>query len=108
MTDNDILQQLRDMRYPHTIDVVEQVMEQVRNKPLLAARQPRRPLLRHVAAAVAACILLAVGINITLIFTHDYNEAQIGNMIADVYAFHADYGSAADSYNDLGAIVAFY
>ena len=108
MTDNDILQQIRDMRYPYTVDVVNQVMEQVRNKPLLVPRQTHGFNLRHVATAVAACLLLAVGINFTLLFTHDYNEAQIGNMIADVYAFHADYGSSADSYSDLGAIVSFY
>ena len=29
MTETDIMQQLRDMRYPGTIDVVEHVMEQV-------------------------------------------------------------------------------
>ncbi len=39
MTENDILQQLRDMRYPGTIDVVAPVMEQVRNKPLLVPQQ---------------------------------------------------------------------
>lgn len=108
MTDNDLLEQLRVMRYPYTVDVVDQVMEQVRNKPLLVLRQKSKSIFHRIAVAVAAVAILAVGINVTLLFTKDYNEDQIGNMIASVYDYHTDYGSTADVYEDLGTMETLY
>lgn len=108
MTEDDILQQLRDMRYPATIDVVGPVMEQVRNKPLLVPRRQTSFNLRRVATSVAACALLAVGINVALLYTHDYDEAQISNMIAEVYNYHADYADMAEASFGLGAIESLY
>ena len=108
MNENDILNQLRDMRYPATIDVVAPVMEQVRNKPLLTPQRQTANHIRHIATAVAACALLAVGINTTLLFTHDYDETQIGNMIADVYNYHANYDNMTGASFGLGAIENLY
>jgi len=108
MNENELMQQLRDMRYPATVNVVEGVMEQVRNKPLLVPREQSYMRLRRVATAVAASLILAFGINVTLLFTHDYNEAQIGNMIVDIYNFHANYGNSADASFSFGAIETLY
>ena len=108
MTENDILKQLRDMRYPATIDVVAPVMEQVRNKPLLTPQRTAPRRIRRISAAVAASLVLAVGVNVTLLFTHDYDEVQIGNMIADVYNYHADYANMSEASFGLGAIESLY
>ena len=108
MTDNDILQQLRDMRYPATIDVVAPVMEQVRNKPLLTSQRPAPHRFRRITTAVAACLALAVGVNIALLFTHDYDEGQLSNMIAEVYNYQAEYTDIAEAGFGLGAIENLY
>ncbi len=108
MTDNDILQQLRDMRYPATIDVVAPVMEQVRNKPLLTPKTNAPHRFRRITSAVAACIALAIGINVALLFTRDYDEGQISNMIAEVYNYQADYADMTEAGFGLGVIESLY
>ena len=108
MTDTDILNQLRDMRYPTSINVVAPVMEQVRNKPLLAPKPQTSHRLRRITTAVAACVLLAVGVNVMLLFTRDYDESQIGNMIAEVYNYHANYDNMTEASFGLGAIESLY
>ena len=52
---------------------------------------------------MAACAVIAVALNITLLFTHDYNEDQIGSFIASVYDYHADY----ESISQMNEIAAF-
>lgn len=110
MTENDIIQQLRDMRYPHDIDVTDAVMAQVSKTPLLVAKPEPRFKVSHLVATVAACVAIVLTINITALYTHDYNEQSIGNMIAEVYNYHADYGelTASVSSYDFGAIEALY
>lgn len=108
MTETDILQQLRDMRYPATIDVVAPVMEQVRNKPLLTSQTHTTHRVRRITTAVAASLALAIGINVALLFTRDYDEAQISNMIAEVYNYHANYDNMTEAGFSLGAIENLY
>lgn len=108
MTETDILQQLRDMRYPATIDVVAPVMEQVRNKPLLVPQQSSQQRKRRITTAVAACFLFAIGVNVTLLFTRDYDEVQISDMIADVYNYHANYADMTEAGFGLGSIESLY
>ena len=108
MTETDILQQLRDMRYPGTIDVVDPVMQQVRNKPLLTPKHNTPQRIRRYSTAVAACLILAIGINVTLLFTRNYDEAQISNMIADVYNYHADYGNMTEAGFGVGLVESLY
>ena len=107
MNDTDLLQQLCDMRYPTSIDVVAPVMEQVRNKPLLVPTH-RKVNFRRITSAVAACLILAVGTNITLLYTRNYDESQISNMIAEVYNYHADYADMTEASFGLGAIESLY
>ena len=108
MTDNDILQQLRQMRYPDTVDVLQPVMQQVRNKPLLTPQPATTHRLRRITTAVAASLILAVGVNMLLLFTHDYDETQISNMIADVYNYHANYDNMAEAGFGLGNLENLY
>lgn len=108
MTEDIFLQQLRDMRYPGDIDVVNAVMEQVRNKPLLFTQPKQAGRFRKILAGAAACAALAVAANVAHLYTRDYNEAQIGDMMAEVYDYHADYGSITADYYDLGAVEAIY
>ena len=107
MNDTDLIQQLRDMRYPTSIDVVAPVMEQVRNKPLLVPTH-HTVNFRRVASTVAACLLLAVGTNITLLYTHNYDESKISNMIAEVYNYHADYDNMAEAGFGVGIVESLY
>ena len=82
---------LRSINYPADIDVTAAVMEQVRKRPLLAPAVQRRQRFQRIATAVAACAVLAVAFNVTMLYTRNYNEAQIGSLIASVYDYHADY-----------------
>lgn len=108
MTETDILQQLRDMRYPATIDVVAPVMQQVRNKPLLTPQHNTPQRIKRFSTAVAACLVFAVGINLALLFTRNYDEVQISNMIADVYNYHADYDNMAEAGFGVGIVENLY
>ena len=99
--DDDLLQQLRALRYPNDIDVVDAVMDKVRKTPLLVSdyRQtaaiPPKYTFRRIAVAVAACAVIAVAINVVNLYTRSYNEAQISDVIASVYNYQADYGSSS-------------
>lgn len=92
------MQQLQSLRYPGTVDVTDTVMAKVRTMPLLTPYQLRRQRFQRVATAVAACAVLAVAINITLLFTHNYNEAQISDVIASVYDYNAEYGTTTHTH----------
>ena len=110
MTENDILQQLRDMRYPHDIDVADAVMARLSKSPILAPAKTKTVCFQRVAAAVAACAVLAVSVNVALLFFHDYNEQSIGSMISEVYDYHADYDNLTASLSDydVSSIESFY
>ena len=91
ITDEELTQLIRSINYPDDIDVTAAVMEQVRKTPILAPVKQRRQRFQRFATAVAACAVLAVAFNVTMLYTRNYNEAQIGDVIASVYNYHADY-----------------
>lgn len=91
ITDDEALQTIRAMHYPDDIDVTDSVMAQVRKTPLLIPQRQRRQRFQRIATVVAACAVLAVAFNVTMLYTRNYNEAQIGSLIASVYDYHADY-----------------
>ncbi len=92
MNDDTLIQQLRELKYPGKIDVTEAVMVQVRKKPLLVS-VPAKPKwnYKRIVVAVAACVVLAVGVELVYTLTRSYDSAQIADDIATVYDFHADY-----------------
>lgn len=110
MTENDILQQLRDMRYPRDIDVTDAVMDRVAKTRVISPAKNKTVTLPRIVAACAACALLVVSVNVARLFFRDYNEQSIGCMIAEVYDYHADYDNLSASLTDyeLGSIESFY
>ncbi len=94
-TDDPTLQQLRALRYTEPIDVTDAVMARISTMPLLSPHTLRRQRLQRWTTAVAACAVIAVAINITLLFTRNYNETQISNVIASVYDYNLDYQSSS-------------
>lgn len=100
MTDDTLMQQLRELKYPGKVDVAEAVMAQVRKKPLLVSA-PAKPKwgYRKVVAAVAACVVLAVGVEFVYTLTRSYDSAQIADDIATVYDFHAGYADGHSYYS---------
>lgn len=89
------MQQLHDLRYTRPIDVTDAVMERVRTMPLLTPYSLRRQQMQRWATAVAACAVFAVALNITILFTRTYNEAQISDVMASVYDYQEDYTTTA-------------
>lgn len=98
MTEDTLIQQMRDMRYPGQVDVVDAVMAQVSNRPILSPVALRAQRWHRAAMAAAACALLAVGINMTVMQTRHFDVKSISGCLAEVYDYHSDYTyeSAAD------------
>ncbi len=90
------MQQLHDLCYTEPIDVTDAVMARISKMPLLTPYNQRRQRLQRWATAVAACAVVAVALNITLLFTRSYNEAQISDVIASVYSYNNDYENSSE------------
>ncbi len=92
MTDDMFIQQLRELRYPGKVDVIQAVMAEVKKKPLLVAEPPKPKWgFKRVSAVVAACAVFAVGIRFASMYTRTYDSAQIADDLAAVYDYHANY-----------------
>ena len=96
------LRLLSHQTYPHQVDVVDAVMDTIRKQPLSMKTQPApapRPLWPRLAVSSAAAVIALVVVNLTLFRSHTYNEALIGNTIADVsdYSYYAPVESLADN-----------
>lgn len=89
------MQQLRELRYTRPIDVTDAVMARVRTMPLLTPYTLRRQRMQRWITAVAACAVFAVALNITILFTRTYNEAQISDVITSIYDYQDDYTTTA-------------
>jgi len=99
MTDDILLQQLRELKYPGKVDVTEAVMAEVRRRPLLVSKPAKsRWGFKQISVAVAACAVLAVGLRYVSIFAHQYDSAQIADDIATVYDYHAGYAENNSCY----------
>ena len=106
MTEDSLIQQMRDMRYPGQVDVADSVMAQVASRPLLAPQHPHR--MRWIAYAAVACVLLAVGINIALQPVRQFDTRSISGCLAEVYDYHTDYGQNTDAGYYIGVEELFY
>ena len=82
MNIDEQLQELKNLRYPKEVDVVDSVMAEVRTlKP--AAKPMIRPVVwRSAALTAVAAVAALVVMNIS--FRPSYDEEQIGNMLAYV------------------------
>lgn len=108
MTEDTLIQQMRAMNYPGKVDVVDAVMAQVADRPLLAPAYARAQRWRRAAIAAAACALLAVGVNMVLLQTRQFDSGAIGGCLAEVYDYRADYGyyenAVVDDYYEAAAV----
>lgn len=96
MTDDTLIQQLREMHYPGKVDVVDSVMEQVAKRPLLAPVPSRSHRWIRAVLTAAACALLAVGVNMVLLQNRQFDSKSIGTCLAEVYDYHSDYGYVSE------------
>lgn len=104
MEHDDILDQLRDLRYPDSIDVTEAVMAQVRKRPYLQPVPVHTRRHRYVAA-VASVLFAIVGAHSIYWVTDNYRQERISDMMVDIYDSHADYDyTAGPEYVELAAI----
>ena len=83
---DETLNDLKQTTLDHQIDVVDRVMAAVEARPTLKVVRRRSAVLRWSMTAAAAAVLMIL-FNVTLLYTRDYNEAQIGDMIAGVYSY---------------------
>lgn len=88
------LQELKSLRYPKEVDVVDAVMADVRQHPYLMPATAKKAttkkvVWRRIAMTSAAAVAALVAINISL--RPSYNEEQIGDMLAYVsdYDYYA-------------------
>ena len=106
----DILSHIKDDRYPYTIDVVNNVMQQIAEKPLMVVNKPKRKGLKPiVTASLSAAAMVA------LLFTVqrkvEYNNRvrlqneEIATMFLDVYGY--DQSEQYASFNQLDVIEYF-
>ncbi len=99
MTDDRLIQELRELRYPGQVDVTEAVMAEVRQRPLLVAQPTqRRWYWKKISVAVAACVAVAVGLGVMSLFTQSFDEQQMASDIATVYDYHAGYAESDATY----------
>lgn len=107
---NDILLNIKEDKYPHTIDVVDSVMQQIAEKPLMVVNKPKRKGLKPiVTASLSAAAMVA------LLFTVqrkvEYNNRvrlqneEIAAMFLDVYGY--DQSEQYASFNQLDVIEYF-
>ena len=102
-----MLDSLRLMKAPGTVNVTDAVMEQVS-----ALQLPRRiefhPKWGRYIAVAAACIAALVAVNVTRLYTRSYNETGICEMFADVYGYNTpDESTAFYAELDMSHIINF-
>ncbi len=106
----DILLYIKEDRYPHTIDVVDSVMQQIGEKPAIATVSPRRNSVKRIVTA-SLSMAATVALVLTVWWKADcYNRVQlqnedITNMFIDVYGY--DQTEQYASFNQLDAIEYF-
>lgn len=84
LSEQEIVEQLKRIEYPIKVDVVDSVMEKIGQSSQPVRRNTTLHLWKYMGG-VAACLAVALVINITIMFTKDYDEPSIGNMLAEVY-----------------------
>ncbi len=81
-----LLKELGNSKCPYPVDVVDDVMNSL---PEIPRHKPMPMWLRTTSIAAACFIGLAV-IDVTRVYSSDYNDDMIGDMIATSYELNAD------------------
>lgn len=82
---------IRSINCPKQVDVTDAVMARLQNTQLLAPKQSHNNLWLRGSIAAAACLLLGIGINLTILFTRSYDESSISNMMSELNTFNDQY-----------------
>lgn len=107
---NDILLNIKEDRYPHTIDVVDNVMHQIGEKTAITTDSPQR---NSVKCLVTASLSMAATVALVLMVggkVDRYNRIKLQNeaitsMFVDVYGY--DQSEQYVSFNQLDVIEYF-
>ncbi len=84
LNDEKLMQQIRTMEYPVKADIVDSVMRRIEQQTA-KPKKPRLMMWQRYTIAAAACVALAIMVNLVIYFTKDYNEPQICDMFASAY-----------------------
>ena len=82
------LEELAQLRSPQRVDVTDRVMAQVMQHPYLQPQHTSRQehgygqLFRRIGIIAVAASLALVVLNVTSVYTHSYDEEDMGSMIA--------------------------
>ena len=107
---NDILLYIKEDKYPHAINVVDNVMQQIGEKTAITTASPQR---NSVKRLVTASLSMAATVALVLMVgwkVDSYNRIRLQNeaiagMFDDVYGY--DNNNQHLSYNELDAIAYF-
>ena len=107
---NDILLNIKEDKYPHTIDVVNNVMQQIAEKPLMVVNKPKRKGLKPIvtaslSAAAMVALLFTVQRKVECNNRVRLQNEEIAAMFLDVYGY--DQSEQYASFNQLDVIEYF-
>lgn len=107
---NDILLNIKEDKYPHTIDVVDSVMQQIVEKPLMVVNKPKRKGLKPiVTASLSAAAMVALLFTVQRKVEYNnrvrFQNEEIAAMFLDVYGY--DQSEQYASFNQLDVIEYF-
>lgn len=84
MTIEQQLENLSRQTCPKQVDVVDSVMEVVSKKPYLQPVHRNRRQAWRIVATTAAAVVVALIVNVTILFTHSCDDEGLGLMMAQV------------------------
>lgn len=99
MTIEQQLENLSRQTCPKQVDVVDSVMDVVSKKPYLQpVHRNNRRIWRIVATTVAAAVVALI-VNVTVLYTHNYDDEGLGMMMAQVndYSSYSVMGTVEDA-----------
>ncbi len=99
MTIEQQLENLSRQTCPKQVDVVDSVMDVVSKKPYLQpVHRNNRQIWRIVATTVAAAVVALI-VNVTVLYTHNYDDEGLGMMMAQVndYSSYSVMGTVEDA-----------
>ena len=103
---NEVAKEIRTIAAPKQVDVTDAVMDALRNKAVMA---PQREgfTWKKAMVGVAACLLIALAVNISRFISNGYDDAAIDNMFAELYDYGDQYGGGDYGYEDFSSMSYF-
>ena len=82
MTIEQQLENLSRQTCPKQVDVVDSVMDVVSKKPYLQPVHRNNRQIWRIVATTAAAAVVALIVNVTVLYTHNYDDEGLGMMMA--------------------------